>query len=152
IYYNRSSKPKVEEKYSARFTEIDDLLKTSDFDCLTLPATPETKHIISKREFNLMKDSALYMNVSRVVNSDEQELFDALNEKTILAAGIDVYQTEPINPNHPLLTLPNIVTLPHIGPATIENELKMSQRAEQNLRDSLTHKKPRDILNPEVMS
>src|SRR5699024_9469731 len=108
--------------------------------------------IISIRLVYLMKDSEIYINGSRGINNDEQALFDALNEKTILAAGIDVYQTEPINPNHPLLTLPNIITLPHIGPATIENELKMSQRAEQNLRDSLTHKKPRDILNPEVMS
>lgn len=152
IYYNRSRKPHVEEMYAARFTAFDDLLKMSDFVCLTLPATPETKHIISKREFNLMKNSAIYINGSRGINNDEEALFDALNKKAILAAGIDVYQTEPINSDNPLLTLPNIVTLPHIGPATIENELKMSKRAEQNLRDSLNHLKPRDILNPEVMS
>ncbi len=151
IYYNRSRKPDVEESYHAVFTELDDLLKTADFVCLTLPATPETKHIIAKREFELMKKSAIYINGSRGINNDEYALYEALKNKEILAAGIDVYEKEPVDINHPLLTLDNIVALPHIGPATIENELNMSKRAEQNLRDSLTNKEPADIINPEVL-
>ena len=152
IYYNRSRKLDVEEAYNAVFTELDDLLKTADFVCLMLPATPETKHIIAKREFDLMKNSAIYINGSRGINNDEQALYEALKNKDIPAAGIDVFQQEPVDMSNPLLTLDNIVALPHIGPTTIENELNMSQRAEQNLRDSLNNKQPADIINPEVLS
>jgi len=151
IYYNRSRKLDAENLYDAEFVTLDHLLKTADFVCITLPASPETKHIISKREFNLMKESAIYINGSRGLNNNEGALYDALNNKEILAAGIDVYQQEPVDINNPLLTLDNIVTLPHIGPATIENELNMSKRAEQNLRDSLNLKSPKDIINPEVL-
>lgn len=152
LYYNRSRKPDAEELYNAVYTEFDELLKTADFICLMLPATPETKHIISIREFELMKPTAIYINCSRGINNDELALFNALKNKDILAAGIDVYEKEPVDKNNPLLTLDNIVTLPHIGPATIENELNMCKRAEQNLRDSLTNKTPRDIINPEVFN
>lgn len=151
IYYNRSRKPDAEKLYDAVFTEFDELLKTADFICLMLPATPETKHIIAKREFELMKKSAIYINGSRGINNDENALFEALKNKEILAAGIDVYQKEPIDKKSPLLTLDNIVALPHIGAATIENELNMSKRAEQNLRNSLNKQKSVDMINPEVL-
>lgn len=151
IYYNRSRKEDAEKLYNATFTELDELLKTSDFICLMLPATPETKHIIGKREFDLMKQSAIYINGSRGINNDETALYEALKNNDILAAGIDVYEKEPVDKNSPLLTLDNLVALPHIGPATIENELSMSKRAEQNLRASLNNKTPIDLINPEVL-
>lgn len=150
LYYNRSRKKEVEYKFNATFCSLQDLLKESDFVVLMVPLLPETEKMIGEKEFNLMKHSAIFINGSRGKNIDETALYKALRNKTILAAGIDVFDKEPVNPNNPLLKLDNIITLPHIGAATKENELAMSELAAQNLDAGLNSKRPKNLINEEV--
>lgn len=151
LYYNRSRKHDVEEKYNATYCQLNELLEKSDFVVLMLPASPETEKIIGEKEFKLMKDSAIFINVSRGKNVDEKALYDALINGDILAAGIDVFENEPVGKNNPLLSLDNIVTLPHIGAATIENELAMSTVAAENLVAGLSGEKPPNLINTEIL-
>src|SRR5699024_1134406 len=114
-------------------------------------ASPETEKIIDAEAFKRMKNSAIFINVSRGKNVDEKALYDALNNQEILAAGTDVFEKEPVGDHNPLLTLDNIVTLPHIGAATIENELAMSTLAANNLVAGLNGEEPPNLINKEVL-
>nr|WP_309228273.1 NAD(P)-dependent oxidoreductase [Virgibacillus sp. NKC19-3] len=122
----------------------------SDFVCLITPLTPETKGMIGKREFELMKRSAIFINGSRGKTIVEQDLIDALKDGDIAAAGVDVFENEPTDPNNPLLKMKNTVTLPHVGSSTHETELKMSELAAINLEKGLNDEKPPNLIDPEV--
>jgi len=98
-----------------------------------------------------MKESAIFINVSRGQTIVEQDLIDALKNKEILAAGLDVFEEEPTDPNNELLKMPNVVTLPHIGSSTFETELKMSELAAKNLIAGLNGEQPVNLLNKEVL-
>ena len=125
LYHNRSRKLDAEEMYGFTYAELDELLKQSDFVVLLTPLTPETKGLIGERELNLMKKTAAIINVSRGGIVDEQALYEALVSKKIWAAGLDVFEQEPVPVNHPLLTLPNVTVSPHIGSASIRTRLAM---------------------------
>lgn len=150
LYHNRSRNPEAEQKYKAQYRDLDALLKESDFICLMTPLTPETKHLIGKREFQLMKSSAIFINGSRGQTVDEAALIDALENQEILAAGLDVFQTEPLPLDNPLLQFSNVVTTPHIGSSTVETELEMSQLAAKNLMQGLNGECPSHLINQEV--
>ncbi len=146
LYHNRSRKEEIESEFSAKYCELDDLLKNSDYVCLMTPYTPETDKMIGERELRLMKRSAIFINGSRGKNVDEQALIKALKEQWILAAGLDVYEQEPIAKDNLLLTLPNVVTLPHIGSATKETRDKMARLAADNLIAGLTGNVPPNLI------
>lgn len=151
LYYNRSRKKEAEEKYDATYCKLDDLLAKSDFVCLMVPSTPETEKMIGEREFKIMKRSAIFINGSRGKNVDEKALYHALINKEILAAGLDVFEVEPVNSDHPLLKLENVLTLPHIGSATEENESRMSMLATRNLESGLNGEYPPNLINKDVL-
>jgi gluconate 2-dehydrogenase len=115
-----------------------------------VPAKKETEKMIGKKEFKRMKKNAIFINPSRGKNVDEKALYHALKSKEILAAAIDVYETEPIQNDHPFLSLSNLITLPHIGAATFENERNMSETAARNLIAGLNGERPENLINPEV--
>ncbi|MFV2048962.1 2-hydroxyacid dehydrogenase [Metabacillus sp. YM-086] len=146
LYYNRSRKKEAEEKFSAIYCSLDELLTQSDFVCLMIPHTPETEKMIGEREFQLMKSSAIFINGSRGKNVDEQALIKALQQKWILRAGLDVFEHEPIEKDNPLLTMSNVVTLPHIGSATKETREKMAMLAAENLSKALDGETPLNII------
>ncbi len=150
LYYNRSRKKEVENKYNSIYCSLQDLLTQADFIVLMVPLLPETERIIGADEFKLMKNSAIFINASRGKNIDEKALYNALYNKEILAAGIDVFENEPVDPNNPLLTLDNLVTLPHLGAATVENELAMSRLAAKNLVAGLNGEIPPNLINSEI--
>ncbi|MFC0470418.1 2-hydroxyacid dehydrogenase [Halalkalibacter kiskunsagensis] len=137
-YFNRTRKKEVEEKLNISYQSMDDLLCESDFIVLMVPLTKDTKQLIGAREFQLMKKSAIFINASRGQTVDEQALVDALQTGEILAAGLDVYDQEPINENNPLLKMKNVVTLPHIGSATSETRHAMAMLAAKNIVAALT--------------
>lgn len=147
LYHTRSKKPEAEETYQATYCSLDELLQKSDFVCLMTPLTPETEQHIGRREFQLMKKSAIFINGSRGRTIVEQDLIDALKNNEIAAAGLDVFEQEPISPDNPLLAMRHVVTLPHIGSSTTETELKMSQLAAKNLEAGLDGKKPPNLIN-----
>ncbi|GAE24549.1 glyoxylate reductase [Halalkalibacter wakoensis JCM 9140] len=150
LYHNRSRNKQAEEAYQAIYCDLDELLEQSDFVCLMVPATKETEKLMGERQFKKMKNTAIFINGSRGKNVDEDALYDALQNKDILAAGIDVFTEEPTNPKNPLLSLKNIVTLPHIGSSTTECEYNMSKLAADNLKSGLKGEKPPSIINPEI--
>ncbi|KOO49849.1 2-hydroxyacid dehydrogenase [Viridibacillus arvi] len=133
LYHNRTRKPETEEKYGFEYAELDILLKESDFVVLLTPLTSETKGLIGKREIALMKNSAILINVARGGVVDEQALYEALLNKEIWAAGLDVFETEPVPTDHPLLTLPNVVALPHIGSASIRTRNNMMAKNAESI-------------------
>lgn len=147
LYHTRTKKPEAEETYQAKYCSLDELLEKSDFVCLMTPLTPETEQHIGRREFQLMKSSAIFINGSRGRTIVENDLIDALHHGEIAAAGLDVFEQEPVDPKNPLLSMKNVVTLPHIGSSTTETELKMSQLAATNLEAGLNGDKPPNLIN-----
>lgn len=152
LYHNRNRRPEAEQRLGLTFAGLDQLLCQSDFVCIMTPYTPKTHHLIGKRELDLMKHSAVLINTARGGIVDEQALFDALVTKRIWAAGLDVFEQEPVPLDHPLLTLPNVVTLPHIGSASIETRIKMAMLAADNLLDAVHGKIPAHVVNKDVLS
>ncbi|WP_289135912.1 D-glycerate dehydrogenase [uncultured Brevibacillus sp.] len=146
LYHNRSRNEEVEHAYRARYCSLEELCQEADFICLMVPLTPETQQLIGEKEFALMKKTAIFVNGSRGATVDEDALVRALQNGEILAAGTDVFVQEPVRPDHPLLTMPNVVTLPHIGSATSETRLAMAQFAAENLVMGLQGKQPLALL------
>lgn len=150
LYHNRNRKEEAERELGAQYCTMDELLRRSDYVVLLAPSTPETYHMIGSREFSLMKPNAVFINTSRGTNVDEEALYEALKSGQIWAAGLDVFEKEPISADHPLLTLDNVIVLPHIGSANIETRLKMADIAVQNLMLGLQGKPLLHAINPQV--
>lgn len=148
-YYNRSRKPETEERLGVGYQPLNELLEQSDFIVLMTPLTADTRHMIGEEQFNRMKRSAIFINVSRGETVDEAALVEALRTKRIYAAGLDVYEKEPVSPDNPLLQLDNVVTLPHIGSATKKTRNDMAMLAARNLVDALYGREPQYVI-PEL--
>ncbi|KGM45777.1 D-glycerate dehydrogenase [Neobacillus niacini] len=146
LYHNRSRNQGAEEKYGAAYYSMEELLRKSDFVCLMTPLTPETVNLIGKREFELMKESAIFINASRGKTVDEEALIQALHKGQIHGAGLDVFVQEPVNKDNPLLSMKNVVTLPHIGSATNETRFKMALTAAENLVSGLKGEIPPNLI------
>ncbi|MCE0491755.1 glyoxylate/hydroxypyruvate reductase GhrB [Pantoea sp. Mb-10] len=152
LYNARRQHQEAETRFGARACDLETLLKESDFVCITLPLTEETHHLIGPRQLQLMKPSAILINAGRGPVVDEQALTAALKEGTILAAGLDVFEKEPLAADAELLTLPNVVTLPHIGSATHETRYGMARDAVDNLIAALSGKVEKNCVNPQIQA
>ena len=151
ILYNARRKHKeAEERFNARYCELDTLLQEADFVCLILPLTDETHHLMGKAQFEKMKKSAIFINAGRGPVVDEQALIAALKNGEIHAAGLDVFEQEPLPASSELLKLPNVVALPHIGSATHETRYNMAACAVDNLIDALQGKVDKNCVNPQA--
>jgi gluconate 2-dehydrogenase len=150
LYHNRSRNEEAERKYQATYCSFDELLQQSDYVCLMTPLTPETERLMGEREFELMKKTAIFINGSRGNTVNERALINALQNGTIRAAGLDVYEKEPVQPDHPLLKMKNVVTLPHMGSATVETRLSMAKLGAENLVKGLQGLRPPTLINTEV--
>ncbi|UOY90950.1 D-glycerate dehydrogenase [Ectobacillus sp. JY-23] len=147
LYHNRSRKPETERIFDARYGSLDEVLTQSDFIVLMTPLTEATYHLIGTREFQLMKSSAVFINASRGQTVDEAALIAALQNGEIYAAGIDTFEQEPTPADNPLLRLANVVTLPHIGSATLKTRRKMAMTAAENLVAALSGETPPYLVN-----
>ncbi len=150
LYHSRTEKPEAEQNYQATYKDLDDLLAESDYVMLITPLTKETEGLIGAREFSFMKKTGIFINGSRGQTVIEKDLITALQNNEIAAAGLDVFEIEPVQPDNPLLDMPNVVTLPHIGSSTYETELAMSKLAVNNIVAGLSGKKPPTLINEEV--
>ncbi len=133
LYYNRSRAYELEEEVNASYVTFDGLLAKADYVLSAVPLTEETKDLFDKAAFAKMKNSAIFINISRGGVVDEAALYEALQNGTIQAAGLDVYQNEPIHASHPLVALDNTVCLPHIGSATVETREAMIKLCLDNI-------------------
>ncbi|WP_134701122.1 D-glycerate dehydrogenase [Ammoniphilus sp. YIM 78166] len=150
LYYNRNPRPEVEEQLGAKYCLMDDLLQESDYVVLLAPGGIGTNKLMGDREFGLMKPHAIFINSSRGTNVDEAALYRALSEGQIWAAGLDVFDVEPTPTDHPLLSLPNVTALPHIGSASIATRTNMAMIAAQNIIAGLLGNELLHIVNPSV--
>lgn len=147
LYHNRSRKEEAEKTWGIEFADLDSLLRESDFVCVMTPYTEETRNLIGDRELSLMKKSAILINTARGGIVNEEALYEALKQNKIWAAGLDVFEQEPVDPDHPLLTLPNVVTLPHIGSASIQTRTRMAELAAANLIQGVMGETPQNRVN-----
>lgn len=150
LYSNASPKPAIEQQLGATRRELDELLAESDFVCVTVPLTADTERLIGAQQFALMKRSAIFINIARGKVVDESALINALENGVIKAAGLDVFEQEPLSASSPLPHMPNVVALPHIGSATHETREAMAQRAVDNIRLALQGEPPISLVNEEV--
>lgn len=146
LYHNRREKLALAQPLNARYCGLDELLSRSDFVVVAVDLNPESKALMGKAQFEKMQSYAVFVNIARGSVVDEEALVNALQQQQIFAAGLDVYQKEPLQ-SSPLFSLPNVVTLPHIGSATAETRLKMAKLAHKNLVDALEGRTPQYLVN-----
>lgn len=152
LYNARRQHKEAETRFNARHCDLDTVLQEADFVCLILPLTEETHHLIGKAQFEKMKKSAIFINAGRGPVVDENALIAALKSGEIYAAGLDVFEQEPLPASSELLKLPNVVALPHIGSATHETRYNMAACAVDNLIDALQGNVEKNCVNPQAKS
>jgi len=150
IYHNRSRHPEAEKELKATLVSFGELLEKSDVLSVNTALTPETKGRFNKEVFARMKRTSIFINAGRGAIHQEAELQDALEKGVIWGAGLDVTNPEPMRSDHPLLTMPNVCILPHIGSATEETRAAMALIAAKNVVAGLSGQRLPYIVNPEI--
>ncbi len=134
LYSGRARQdPELERSLGVEFVPLEDLLQQSDFVSLHTSLSDQTYHLLSDRQFQLMKSSAILINTARGPLVDPDALYRALVQGEIAGAAIDVTEPEPIPHDSPLLTLDNLIITPHIGSASRPTREKMAMMAAANL-------------------
>ncbi len=139
IYFNRNKLPKDFEKDATYYSDLKSMLPNCDYISLHTPATPETKNIINSETLKLFPKNSVFINTSRGSTVDDDALIEALKNKKIYGAGLDVFNNEP-NLDKRYLELDNCFVLPHVGSATHETRLAMSMLAVNNLKCFFSNK------------
>ncbi len=134
----------------AEKVELDELLRRSDYVSINCPLTKESRGMIGAREFALMQPHAYFITTARGFIHDEAALLDALRDKRIAGAGLDVWSKEPPPPEHPLLQFDNVLASPHTAGVTKEARENMGRIAAEQLLDALDGKRPPRLINPEA--
>ncbi len=132
-------------------TNLDALLKDSDFISIHCPLNESTRHLIGEKEFQKMEKKPLLINTSRGPIIDEKALIQALVEGRISGAGLDVFEKEPPDPENPLLKMENVILSPHVGFYSEESISELKRRTAKNVSDVLLGKWPKSVVNREVM-
>jgi glyoxylate reductase len=148
LYHNRRHHPEM-DALGGTLVPLEQLLRESDFVSVHVPLSDATRHLIGREQLRLMKPTAVLVNTARGPVVDEAALVQALRDRTIFAAGLDVYEQEPtVHPG--LYELDQVVLLPHIGSATVESRTKMAEISARNLAAMLAGRKPECPVNPEI--
>ncbi|XP_066571969.1 probable 2-ketogluconate reductase [Amia ocellicauda] len=150
LYHNRNKRTEEEETaVGAHYCEkIEELLQKSDFVMLVVNLSPQTHKLIGARELALMKPTSTLINISRGLVVDQEALVDALQKGTIHGAALDVTYPEPLPRDHPLLSLKNVIVLPHLGTNTYQTSQKMVERMVTNTLAVLNGSPPPDEVRP----
>jgi len=141
IYHNRSRNEDAEQEVDAKYVSFDELLEQSDVISVHTALTDETKDKFSMEAFKKMKPKAIFINTARGGIHDEKDLIQALEEKIIWGAGLDVTNPEPMKKDNPLLNMDSVAVLPHIGSATEETRDAMANLIAENIIAGLDGKK-----------
>lgn len=145
IYYDVNRNEKLEKLYHLKYVDLETLLKTSDIVSVHVPLLPVTHHLIGAKELAIMKPTAYLINTSRGPVVDEAALVTALKNKVICAAGLDVFEKEPVLTSG-LAELDNVVLTPHIASASLETRSKMAEMAAENIIAALENKTPPNLV------
>ena len=135
-YHNRKRLPSTDLEGGAEYVSMEELLKSSDVISIHVPLNPHTKHLISSKQFALMKKGVVLVNTARGAVIDEAALVQALDDGTVGSVGLDVYEEEP-KVHEGLIKNPNVLLLPHMGTWTKETQTKMEVWNIENVRSFL---------------
>jgi D-3-phosphoglycerate dehydrogenase len=153
LVYDPYVQPWIINEYGVeQVFELNDLFERSDYVVVVVPLNAETFHMIGKEQFDVMKESAYYINVCRGSVNDEPALIEALQQGKIRGAGLDVFEQEPVDPNNPLLQMKNVITAPHSAGQSTRSAWLSRQRASQQVAAVLRGEWPSAGQNPEVTS
>ncbi len=147
LYTNRSP---VDDEHGATRVDLPTLLAESDFVSLHTPLTPETRHLINGETLGLMKRGAVLVNTARGAVVEPRALADALRSGQLASAALEVTDPEPIQPDDPLLRLPNCIIVPHIASASIATRNHMAEMAARNLLAGIRGERLPHCVNPQV--
>ncbi|MCP9750625.1 D-glycerate dehydrogenase [Ferruginibacter sp. HRS2-29] len=150
IYHNRGNNLKAEQELGAVKVSFDELLAQSDILTVHTALTPETKGLFDIGVFKKMKPGSIFINTARGAIHNEADLIQALEQKLIWGAGLDVTNPEPMDPSNVLLSMPNVAVLPHIGSATVETRNAMSVIAARNILAGLAGERLPFVVNEEI--
>ena len=151
LYYDVYRNEQVERELGVEYVPLERLLKESDYVTIHVPLTPETHHLINEERLRMMKKTACLINTSRGPVVDEKALYKALKEGWIWAAGLDVWEKEPIDLGNPLLELDNVTAAPHVSSGSIATRTKMAVMAAENMVAIQEGRVPPNLVNKEVL-
>lgn len=152
LYHDMQRAPEaLERELGLEYATFARVLAEADFVSLHVPLTPHTRHMISASELRQMKPSAILVNTTRGPVVDEAALIEALEQKVIAGAGLDVFEREPAVPDR-LLRLDSVVLAPHMASASFDTRRRMCVMAAENVLAALAGKRPPNLVNPEVLS
>lgn len=133
------------------FVSLDELLRRSDFVSLHVPLHTATRHMINRDALRLMKPSAFLINTARGGLVDHMALLEALQVGQIAGAGLDVFETEPLDSEHPLFALPTVIATPHAAFYSEESLVELQTRAAASVAAILSGRRPESVVNPQVL-
>ena len=151
IYHNRGRNKEAEAQLGCTWVDMDTLLSESDFVVVLVPLGPETYRLISTPQLKKMKPTAFLVNAARGPIVDARALYEALRNKVIAGAALDVTDPEPLPADDPLLTLDNCLVVPHVGSASIATRTRMATLTAENIAAFLSGQRPPTPVNPEVL-
>lgn len=138
LYHGRTQQKEKEAELGAAYVSFDTLLERSDFVICVVPLTKETTDMFDWEAFQKMQSHAIFINISRGATVNEEDLVNALKQGEISGAGLDVFESEPIQADHPLMQLDNAICLPHIGSASVDTRSDMISLCLENLYNALS--------------
>ena len=151
LYHGLTRKEQMEKDLGIQYVGLHKLLPESDFVTLHTSLTSVTYHLIGSKELAEMKETGVLVNTARGSIVDNMALYEALRDRRIAFAALDVTDPEPLPADHPLLTLRNVIITPHIASATVATRTEMALMAADNLIAALNGKKPPHVVNPGVV-
>jgi len=151
LYYDVVRRADLEAELGLEYRPLEEVLREADFVSIHTPLTPETRHLIGREQLRMMKPTAVLVNTARGPIVDTRALAEALRERWIWGAALDVFEQEPVEPDHPLLVLDNVIVAPHIASASTETRTQMALMAAENLLAVLEGRRPPNPVNPEVL-
>lgn len=143
LYHNRSRKHKAERALGVQYSTFEDLLIQSDFVVVLAPLNAGTKGMFQEEQFTMMKKTGIFINAARGAIVNEEALEKALKRGDIAGAGLDVFEEEPIDADHPLLALNQVVAIPHIGSSSKETRYEMMALCVENIQAVLKGDQPK---------
>ncbi len=152
IYHNRKPNRDAEKLLGASLVSFDELLSQSDVLSVHCALNNETRGVFDQTAFSKMKPTSIFVNTARGAIHNEKDLIEALNIGKIWGAGLDVTNPEPMDANNPLLSMPNVAVLPHIGSATEEARNEMSRLAAMNIIEFYKYNRISNVVNPATLT
>ena len=141
-YWSRTRKPELEETLGLKWTELDDLVRESEIISLHIPATPETRKIISSERIESMRDGVYIVNTARGKVIDEKAMIEALKIGKVKAAALDVFENEPLSTNSPLCEMDNVILTPHLSASNVAGMIRMAVQVADGVLKTINGEQP----------